>query len=96
MEWSVTSCSFVHLDDEHGARRDLHVVAQLEVLQEHDRLGHADVAVCLERHVGERPPRVQVPDDQLGHNVQPRLLLKKSVTQVTKGSTDSSDVKVKL
>uniref|UniRef100_A0A0E0EMN2 Uncharacterized protein n=1 Tax=Oryza meridionalis TaxID=40149 RepID=A0A0E0EMN2_9ORYZ len=33
-----------HLDDEHGARWDLHVVAQLEILQEHDSLGHADVA----------------------------------------------------
>jgi hypothetical protein len=66
-----------HLDDEHGAWWDLHVVAQLEILQEHDRLGHADVAVRLEGDVGERPPRVQVSDDQLGDHVQPRLLSKK-------------------
>ena len=63
------------LHGEHGARRDLHVVAQLEVLQEHDGLRHADVAVRLERHVGERPPRVEVADDELRHDVEPGLLV---------------------
>lgn len=52
-------------------------MAELEVLQEHDGLGHADVAVRLERHVGERPSRVQVPDDELGHDVEPGLLVRR-------------------
>uniref|UniRef100_A0A804R0Z9 Uncharacterized protein n=1 Tax=Zea mays TaxID=4577 RepID=A0A804R0Z9_MAIZE len=48
-----------HLRHEHGPRRDLHVVAQLEVLQEGQRLRHADVAVHLEAHVGDGTARVQ-------------------------------------
>ena len=61
------------LRQEHGPGRDLHVVAQLEVGQQRQRLAHADEAVRLEHHVGQRLPRVQVADDELRHDVEPRL-----------------------
>uniref|UniRef100_A0A804NW04 Uncharacterized protein n=1 Tax=Zea mays TaxID=4577 RepID=A0A804NW04_MAIZE len=61
------------LREEHGPRGYLHVVAQLQVGQERQRLAHADEAVRLEHHVGQRLPRVEVADDELGDDVEPRL-----------------------
>lgn len=40
------------LTPEHGARRDLHVMSELHVRSEGQRLGHRDVTVGLEQHHG--------------------------------------------
>ena len=42
-----------HLNQEHGPRRDLHVVPKLEVREEGYRLRHANVPVDLETYVGD-------------------------------------------
>jgi hypothetical protein len=62
------------LREKHGPRGYLHVVPQLEVRHERQRLAHADEAVRLEHHVGQWLPGVQVPDDELRDDIQPGLL----------------------
>ena len=41
------------LGEEHGARRNLHVLAKFEILGEVETLGHSDIAVGFEKHHGE-------------------------------------------
>ena len=54
-----------HLDREELLRRDLHVVAELEVGGELDALGRRDVAVGDEDHVGHGPAGEDDAADQL-------------------------------
>ena len=58
---------------EHDARRHLHVVAQLEVLREVERLPDTDVPVVLEHHHGEGPAGDHIPDEILGEDVEAQL-----------------------
>lgn len=64
------------LDPEHDPGRDLHVVAQLEVLGELESLHVGDVAVGLEGDVSDRVARHQVPDHVLGDDIEPWLLVR--------------------
>lgn len=64
------------LDPEHDPGRDLHVVAQFEVLGELEGLHIGDVAVSLEGDVGDRVARHQVSDHVLGDDIEPRLLVR--------------------
>ena len=61
---------------EHGSGRDLHVVTELEVLQESDGLRHADVTIDLEAHVCHWISRVHIPYDVFRYYVQARALYK--------------------
>jgi len=72
--WFPTQVRF-YLHNEHGSWWDLHVVPKFEILKKHDSLSHANVAVGLEGHVGQRPPRVHVTDDELGDDIEPWLLI---------------------
>ena len=58
------------LGPEHGSRRDLHVVTELEVWSEIQGLNHGDVSPCLEEHHGDRTSRKHVSDDQLGDDAK--------------------------
>ena len=53
------------LAPEHGARRNLHVVTELEVGRELQRLRHGDVPPRLEHHHCDRAARQRVSDDEL-------------------------------
>ncbi|KAH0459690.1 hypothetical protein IEQ34_012504 [Dendrobium chrysotoxum] len=46
------------LNSKHGFRWYLHIVPQLEILDESDCLSHADVTICLERNIGKWFPRL--------------------------------------
>ena len=63
------------LAPEHGSRRDLHVVAELEVGRERQRLRHRDVAPRLEHHHCDRSSGKRITDDQLCDHVQADLLV---------------------
>ncbi len=68
-----------HLAPEHRARRDLHVVAEFEVRDELDGLEHGDVSPRLEQHHRDGSAREHVPDDELGDDVEPNLLVRDSL-----------------
>ena len=58
------------LRPEHGARWDLHVVTELEVGSELQRLGHRDVSPGLEHHHGDGASRERIADDQLRYDAE--------------------------
>ena len=62
--------SGAYLSHKHGPWGNLHVVAQLKILQKHQSLVHADITVYLEAHIRDGSSRVQVPDDVLCDDVQ--------------------------
>ena len=55
--------------------RDLHVVTELEVGREEERLSHSDIAPCLEHHHSDRTARKCVANDEFGDDIQPYLLV---------------------
>ena len=57
------------LSHEHGAGRDLHVMAHLEILEKVQSLGHGNVAVALEHHSGERAAGLHVAEDEFSDDV---------------------------
>lgn len=63
------------LTEEHWPMRDLHVVAQLEIAREIQRLRHGNIAPCLEQHHRNRAARKGVSDDQFRDDVEPNLLV---------------------
>lgn len=63
------------LDGEHDARRDLHVVAELEVGGELDALGGGDVAVGDEDHVGDGAAGKGDAADELADEVDAAVLV---------------------
>jgi len=63
------------LTEEHGARWDFHVVAELEVRREGESLSHGNVSPGLEHHHRHWATRESVPDDKLGDDVQADLLV---------------------
>lgn len=63
------------LDEEHDARRDLHVVAELEVGGELDALGGGDVAVGDEDHVGNGAAGEGDAADELADEVDAAVLV---------------------
>ena len=65
------SCN--NLTPEHRARRDLHVVAKLEVRSELECLHHSDVSPGLEHHHGDRPSGEGIPNDQLCDHASQRV-----------------------
>ena len=58
------------LRPEHGAWRNLHVMAELKVGGELQRLGHRDVPPCLEHHHGDGASRERIADDQLRYDAE--------------------------
>lgn len=54
-----------YLNNEHGLRRDFHIMAELEIGEKHYGLCHAYVAVSFEGHIGKRFSRIHVADNQL-------------------------------
>lgn len=63
------------LDGEHDARRDLHVVAELEVGGELDALGRGDVAIGDEDHVGDGAAGEGDAADELADEVDAAVLV---------------------
>lgn len=63
------------LGHEHGARGDLHVVAELEVADKGEGLGHGYVAVGLEEHEGQGAAGLDVAVDELGQHVEADLVV---------------------
>jgi hypothetical protein len=64
----------IHLNKEHGFRRDLHVMAKLEVRKEGNSLRHAHVAVNLEADIGNGITRPYKSHGILSDHVQTRRL----------------------
>lgn len=64
------------LTEEHRARCNLHVVAELKVTRELKRLHHGDITPCLEHHHRNRTARKGISDDQLRDDVEPNLLVR--------------------
>lgn len=64
-----------HLTPEHRARRDLHVMSQLEVRRKRQRLRHCNVPPRFEHHHRDGTTGQHVPDDQLCDNVETNLLV---------------------
>ena len=64
------------LAEEHRARCDLHVVAELKVARELQRLHHGDIAPRLEQHHRDRAAGQGISDDQLRDDVEPNLLIR--------------------
>ncbi len=58
-----------HLRGEHRARRDFHVVPELEVRRECQSLGHRDVSPRLEQHHRDWTAWQKVSDNELGDHV---------------------------
>lgn len=73
---------------EHRPRRDLHVVAQLEVRGELERLRHSDVPPSLEEHHGNWTARKRVPDNKFRDDVQPDLLVGDSLDHANWNEVD--------
>jgi len=67
------------LTEEHGTGRDLHIVTELEVRRKGESLSHSNVSPGLEHHHRDRTTRESVPDDELGDDVQPDLLVRDSL-----------------
>ena len=61
------------LGGEHGALRNVHVVAELKILAEVQSLCHNDVAEGLEHHHGNGVSRLDIADDELGEDVETEL-----------------------
>jgi len=53
---------------EHGPRRNLHIVAKLEVRGKAKCLRHSDVTPCLEHHHGNWATGKRVSNNQLGYD----------------------------
>ncbi len=64
------------LTEEHGAMCDLHVVGQLEITRELQRLRHGNITPCLEQHHRNRTTRKRVSNDELRDDVEPNLLVR--------------------
>ena len=58
------------LRPEHGAWRNLHVMAELEVGSKLQSLGHRGVAVSLEHHHGDRAARERIANDELSEHAE--------------------------
>ena len=54
----------MRMDLQHGAWRDLHVVAEFKILDEGEGLVHGDVAVGFEKHHCCGETRLHVADDE--------------------------------
>jgi hypothetical protein len=76
-----------HLSPEHGTRRDLHVVTELHVTRESERLSHGDVTPSLEQHHGDGLAGKHEADDELGDDVEADLLVGNSLDH-----SDGNDV----
>ena len=64
------------LRPEHRPRRDLHVMPELEVGRERERLRHRDVPPRFEHHHRDRSSGEHVPDDEFRDDIQPDLLIR--------------------
>jgi hypothetical protein len=80
-----------HLAPEHWAGRDFHVVSELEVAREGERLRHGDVAPGLEHHHCDRPAGKRVSDDQLCDNVKADLLVRDRLDDADRDDVDERD-----
>ena len=81
------------LSPEHRARGHFHVVAELEIRCELERLEHRDVSPRLEHHHGHRTPWERVSDDELGDDVKADLLVSDSLDDTDGDDIDECDDK---
>lgn len=79
------------LDGEHDARRDLHVVAELEVGGELDALGGGDVAVGDEDHVGDGAAGEGDAADELADEVDAAVLVGDGHDDAVRDKEDGAD-----
>ncbi len=79
------------LAPEHRLGRDLHVVAELEIGGEGERLRHGDVTPGLEQHHGDGASGEAVTDDQLGDDVQANLLIRDSLDHADGDDVEEGD-----
>lgn len=80
-----------HLRPEHGPRRDLHVVTELEVGCELQSLGHGDVAPGLEHHHGDGLAGEGVADDELCDDVEADLLVRDGLDHADGDDVEEGD-----
>lgn len=64
-----------HLRHEHGARRNLHVVAKLQIRHERQSLAHGDVAKGLEDHERQGPSGLDVTKNELSQDIETDLVV---------------------
>src|SRR5262249_47396615 len=64
------------LGSKHHPRRDLHVMSQLEIAREQNRLSGPNVRDRFEDHVCDRPTGEHEPRDHLVHDVERELLVR--------------------
>lgn len=71
--------------------RDLHVVTELEVGDERQRLGHGDVTPGLEHHHRDRLSGKGVTNDELSDDVEADLLVRDGLDHADGDDVDVSD-----
>jgi len=71
-----------NLSPEHRSRRNLHIMTELEVGSERERLVHGDVAPRLEHHHRNRAPRKGITNDEFRNDIQTDLLTKRHDSSV--------------
>ena len=79
----------------HRPRRDLHIVSELEVRRELQRLRHGGVTPGLEQHHSDRTAREGVPDDELSDDVQPDLLVRDRLDHADRYEVDEGCITCK-
>ena len=79
------------LDHEHDARRDLHVVAELEISCKADGLVGDDEADGLEEDVGDGSAWEHVSGDELVHDLRGHLLVGDGLQHSERNGKDRSD-----
>lgn len=79
------------LGKEHHARRDLHVMAQLQVVEERQRLVHGDERVRLEDHNRGGTTLEHVPSDELPEELHRELLVRDRADHANRDDEDGGD-----
>lgn len=79
------------LGPEHSPRRNLHVVAKLEIGGKGQGLGHCDVSPSLEHHHGDGAAREGITDDELSDDVETDLLVSNGLDHADRDNIDERD-----
>lgn len=79
------------LGREHDPGRDLHIMAEFEILGEVQSLRHDQVSVVLKHHHGERAAGDHVADDVLGEDVQAELEIGDGLHDTDRDCPDHGD-----
>lgn len=84
-------CSSEDLSEEHRPRWDLHVMAELEVSNEEQRLLHRNEAECLENHHGDWAAWKHIANDKLAKNLDSDRLVRKGANDTNRDDEHSGD-----